>query len=174
MANAVTVARIFLVPVFFYLSYKPSRASAIAAFVVFVVASASDSLDGYLARRNGNVSRTGQFLDPLADKLLIGTALIVLVDTRAFPFWAAALIAFREVAVQILRTQIVRGGGNLPASAGAKAKTVLQIAMVSWWLLPWEGINLAHWVLLAAVIVTTMTSGYEYFRRAMRPQEVAG
>lgn len=172
VANAVTVARILLVPVFVVLAYRPSRWAAVGAFAVFVVASASDFLDGYLARRNGTISRAGQWLDPLADKLLVGAALVVLVDARLFPLWAAGLIAFREIAVQLLRTQIVRGGGNLPASAAAKTKTVLQIVMVSWWLLPWEATNPVHWLLVAAVLVSTFISGFEYFSRAMRPQEV--
>lgn len=174
LPNAITLARIALVPVFLVLAYRDSTASAIAAFVVFLVASLSDSLDGYLARRHGTISRAGQFLDPLADKLLIGAALVVLVGARDFPLWAALLIALREIAVQVLRIQIVRGGGDLPASPVAKWKTVAQISMVCWWLLPWSAINLGHWLWLAAVIVATAWSGAEYFFKAeTEPEEVS-
>lgn len=171
--NSLTVARVFLVPVFVALSYHDSRAAAVWAFAVFVVASGSDFFDGYLARRHGTVSRIGQFLDPLADKLLVGAALVVLVDTRGFPLWAALVIGAREVAVQILRTRIVQAGGDLPASPAAKLKTMLQIGMVGWWLLPWDGTNAGHWVLLAGVLGTTLWSGYEYFARARSVEEVA-
>ncbi|MEA2499289.1 MAG: CDP-diacylglycerol---glycerol-3-phosphate 3-phosphatidyltransferase, partial [Actinomycetota bacterium] len=141
LPNAITISRIALVPVFLVLAYRDSTEAAVAAFAVFLIASLSDSLDGYLARKNNTISRLGQFLDPLADKLLVGAALVVLVDTRDFPLWAALVIGFREVAVQILRTSIVSGGGTLPASKVAKAKTVVQISMVCWWLLPWEDPN---------------------------------
>lgn len=166
------MARIALVPVFVWLVYEGSTATAIAAFVVFLVASASDSLDGYLARKYKLVTRMGQFLDPTADKLLVGSALYVLVDTRDFPLWAAIVIAVRELAVQILRTQIVRAGRDLPASGGGKLKTVLQISMVSWWLLPWPDHNPVHWVLLAAAVIVTITSGVRYFRKMERAAEV--
>jgi CDP-diacylglycerol--glycerol-3-phosphate 3-phosphatidyltransferase len=172
--NSITVARIFMVPLFVYLAYGDTDAAAVGAFVVFLVASLSDSLDGYLARKHQIVSRMGEFLDPLADKLLIGAALVVLVDTRDFPLWAALLIAFREIAVQVLRTQIVSGGGTLPASKLGKSKTALQIGMVGWWLLPWAGANPGHWVWLWAALITTYWSGLEYFlKREARIEGVA-
>jgi CDP-diacylglycerol--glycerol-3-phosphate 3-phosphatidyltransferase len=170
--NSITVGRVFLVPVFVALSYKSSTTAAIWAFVIFLVASLSDFVDGYLARRTSAESRAGEFLDPLADKLLVGAALFVLVDTRGFPLWAALVIGAREIAVQVLRTRIVQRGGTLPASAAAKIKTMVQIFMVGWWLLPWDDVNFAHWALLAGVIVTTLWSGYEYFATADRAKEV--
>lgn len=170
-ANAVTVVRILLVPLFVWLSYEPTVAAAVGAFAVFAVASISDYLDGYLARRYGLITRLGQFLDPTADKLLVGAALWVLVDTRGFPLWAALAIGLREVAVQVLRTRVVQRGGDLPASGAGKTKTALQVAMVSWWLLPWGSIGPVHWLLLAAALVVTVTSGIEYFRRAASAQE---
>ena len=174
LPNAITISRIVMVPVFLVLAYGDSKAAAVGAFVLFLVASLSDSLDGYLARKRGQISRLGQFLDPLADKLLVGAALVVLVDTRDFPLWAALLIALREVAVQILRTTIVSGGGNLPASPVAKAKTVVQISMVCWWLLPWSDQNVVHWLYLVGALVTTFWSGIEYFIYAERkPDDVA-
>jgi phosphatidylglycerophosphate synthase len=78
----------------------------------------------------------------------------------------------REIAVQILRTQIVSAGGDLPASPAGKMKTVLQGIMVGWWLLPWHR-NLGHWALLAVVLVATLWSGGEYFVRAQMVRRVA-
>lgn len=172
LPNVITMARIGLVPLFVVLAYGHSGTTAVLSFLVFFIASASDLLDGYLARKHSIVSRAGEFLDPLADKLLVGAALWVLVDTRAFPLWAALLIAVREVAVQWLRSRIVNAGGRLPASPAAKAKTVLQIAMVSVWLLP-LGVGPVHWILLGAGLVATYWSGAAYFNRARRIREVA-
>ena len=166
LPNAITVVRIFMVPVFVALAYAHSDAAAVASFLVFTVASLSDMLDGYLARRYQVVSRLGTFLDPLADKLLVGAALYVLVDTRAFPLWAALIVAVRELAIQWLRVRINRSGGELPASPAAKAKTFTQLSMIGWWLLPWSDQNLGHWVLLSLALVTTLWSGVEYFVRA--------
>lgn len=166
--NTITTARIALVPVFLWLSYGDTNDAAVAAFVVFLVASLSDLVDGYLARRQGAISRMGEFLDPFADKLLVGAALFVLVDTRSFPLAIALLIAAREIAVQILRTQIVHGGGTLPSSPLGKVKTVAQIAMTGWWLLPWQDLNAGHWILLAIGLAVTLWSGGEYFVAAQK------
>ena len=160
--NAITAGRVLLVPVFVVLAYMDSRSAAVASLIVFGVASLSDFVDGYLARRWNIVTRFGEWADPTADKLLVGAALVVLVDLRELPLWAALVIAIREVAVVYLRALIVRSGGTLPASAAAKLKTVLQIGMVGWWLLPWETINAMHWVWLVAVLATTIWSGAEY------------
>lgn len=173
LPNTITGARIALVPVFLFFAYGDTTAAAVVAFVVFGIASASDSLDGYLARRHETDSRLGQFLDPLADKLLVGAALVALVDTRAFPLWAALVIGAREIAVQILRTTIVRGGGSLPASPAAKLKTAVQIGMVAWWLLPWGDRSWIHWGWLIAAVITTLWSGAEYVVRAERVKEAA-
>ena len=173
LPNAITIARIAMVPAFVLLAYADSRAAAVGAFFVFGVASASDAVDGYIARRHGTISRVGKFLDPLADKLLVGAALVVLVDAQGFPLWAALVIALREIAVQILRIQIVRSGGDMPASAAAKAKTASQIAMVGWWLLPWGERNLGHWALMALAVATTVWSGVEYFVNSRKVRTAA-
>jgi CDP-diacylglycerol--glycerol-3-phosphate 3-phosphatidyltransferase len=174
LPNAITVARIFMVPVFLALAYARTESASVASLVVFGIASLSDFVDGYLARREGKVSRLGEFLDPLADKLLIGAALIVLVATSDFPLWAALVIAVREVAVQVLRTRIVNAGGTLPASPMGKLKTMAQIGMVSWWLLPIE-VSIAHWIWVGLVLAATLWSGAEYFlgyERAVKEETV--
>lgn len=172
LPNAITVGRIALVPLFVVLAYGDTDGAALAAFGVFLVASVSDFLDGYLARRSSIITRAGEFLDPLADKLLVGAALYALVATRSFPLWAALVIAAREVIIQVLRIRIVSTGGTLPASHLAKLKTVLQICMVSWWLLPWDEIGFAHWWWLSAAVIATVASGAEYFRKRTRMETV--
>jgi len=170
--NAITVARVLLVPVFVVLAYRDSERALAAALIVFGIASLSDFVDGYLARRFDITSPFGEWADPLADKFLIGAALVVLVDLRAFPLWAALVIAAREIIVQALRAVIVRRGGALPASSTGKLKTILQIVMVGWWLAPWEKMNAMHWVSLVAVVVITLWSGAEYVLGSARTREV--
>ncbi|HWC13384.1 MAG TPA: CDP-diacylglycerol--glycerol-3-phosphate 3-phosphatidyltransferase [Actinomycetota bacterium] len=171
--NAITIARVLLVPVFLVVAFGNSNAARVAAFVLFLVASISDLVDGYLARRNDQITRLGQFLDPTADKLLIGAALVALVAELRFPLWAAVILAAREVFVQVLRTTIVNRGGTLPSSASGKAKTILQIILVSWWLLPWGGINVGHGILLGLALVVSVISGTEYFVGARRVKTAA-
>ncbi|HEV2756713.1 MAG TPA: CDP-diacylglycerol--glycerol-3-phosphate 3-phosphatidyltransferase [Actinomycetota bacterium] len=172
LPNAITVARVALVPVFLVFAYGDTDSAELTAWAVFLVASLSDSLDGYLARKHGTITRFGQFVDPLADKILVGAALVVLVADEGFPLWAALVIAVRELAVQVLRIRRTTGGRTMPASQFAKAKTATQITMVSWWLLPWDSTNPGHWAWLVAALVTTIASGWEYFARAPAPARV--
>jgi CDP-diacylglycerol--glycerol-3-phosphate 3-phosphatidyltransferase len=173
LPNAITIGRVLLVPVFLLFGFGNSNGDRIAAFVIFLVASLSDILDGYIARKNNQISRLGQFLDPTADKLLVGAALVALVAERRFPLWAAVILGVREVLVQILRTGIVNAGGTLPASPSAKMKTFLQIWLVSWWLLPWGGINVVHGILLGVTLVISVISGTEYFTTSRRVKSPA-
>ncbi|MGH3117494.1 MAG: CDP-diacylglycerol--glycerol-3-phosphate 3-phosphatidyltransferase [Gaiellales bacterium] len=165
LPNAITVARIAMVPVFLVFAFRDDTGSQVTALTLFVVASLSDSLDGYLARRHGKISRAGQFLDPTADKLLLGAALIVLVSERDFPVWAALVLAAREIVLQVYRTNVVRAGGDLPASTTAKIKTFSLTLMGGWWLLPWDDRNIIHWILLGEAIVFSVVSAAEYFVR---------
>lgn len=171
----VTLGRIALIPVFVYVMYAgevrdgqaATRVGPWVAIVVFAVAAVSDSLDGYLARRHERITPFGQFLDPLADKLLVGAALVTLVMLRGFPSWAAAVIAVREIAVSLLRSAALRRGRSMPASLSGKLKTATQIPTVMLWLFPRSG-----WVTPvqdAAVLVAvalTVISGIQYFARA--------
>lgn len=175
-ANAVTFGRIALVPLFLYLMYMQGRGDAgeaattvgpWLAIAVFTVASLSDSLDGYLARRHKRVTKLGTFMDPLADKLLVGAALVTLVAFRGFPAWAAVVIAVREIAVSLLRSAALRRGRSMPASTFGKAKTATQLPMVLVWLLPRAGwvAHLQDAAVVAAVALTVI-SGAQYFSRA--------
>lgn len=174
-AVAVTFFRIALIPVFLYFMYVGgSRGDPTAnevapwiALVVFVVAAATDSVDGYLARRHQRITSFGEFLDPLADKLLVGTALVTLVTLRDFPAWAAAVIVVRELAVSLLRVFALRRGRSLPASTLGKLKTATQIPTVIIWLLPQEGtMAIVQIAALWLAVALTVISGLAYFARA--------
>lgn len=172
-ANAVTAARIALVPPFVLCMYLASVAgegrhtARWLAAGIFAVASITDYIDGYLARRLSLDGRIGQWLDPLADKILVGAALVTLVAFRGFPLWAAAVIALREVLVAWLRSAVVRRGHRMPAARAAKLKTAVQIPMVFVWLLdrgPATAV-LQDAILLLAVALT-IYSGTQYLARS--------
>ena len=168
--NIISALRIALVPVLVVLVLVQTRAASYAAAAVFVLGGLSDGLDGWLARRHGTTSRTGMWLDPLSDKLLVSAAVISLVIVDRFPLWAAVIIVVREVAVTVLRA--VRGtrGTSMPASNLGKAKTASQLVAVTLYLLPLgpgaDGVKLA--VLIVAVAFTVL-SGVDYFVRVSRP-----
>lgn len=166
-ANAFTLLRVGLVPVFAWLLlYRQPPLPALAA-VVFALAAATDGLDGYVARRLDLVTGLGQFLDPLADKLLVGTALVALALDRRIPWWAVAVILGREFAVSALRIRLAARGVSLPASALGKAKTLTQIAavVVLTALRPHHPAALAT---LALALLLTVASGVQYLDDARR------
>ena len=179
LANAITVARILLIPVFLVvlLSGIPEPYADIAAAAVFILAAASDKLDGYVARRQQSITTLGQFLDPLADKLLIAAALIALVAQGRVAAWIAMVIIGREIAVSVLRSVGLSQGVSIPADRYGKLKTVLQIGYILYVLLPTADIAallhipvslepVVEWVLAILVVVVTLASGINYFRNA--------
>jgi len=139
-----------------------NRASWFAAGV-FVLASATDYADGYLARRYKSGSAVGEWLDPLADKLLVGAALVALVAYREFPLWAAVVIAVREVIVAVLRSMAIRRDHSMPAALAGKLKTAAQLAMVLAWLAPRQGVAVAvQDILVWLAVGLTIFSGSQY------------
>ena len=179
LANTITIARILLIPVFLVLllSGIPEPYGDIAAAAVFILAAATDKLDGYVARRNKQITTLGQFLDPLADKLLIAAALIALVSQGRIAAWVAMVIIGREIAVSVLRIIGVSQGVSIPADKYGKLKTVLQIVYVVYILVPTERIaELIHvstdvavviqWILAGVVVIVTLASGVRYFMNA--------
>lgn len=179
LANVITISRILLIPVFLVLllSGIPEPYGDIAAAAVFILAAATDKLDGYVARRNKQITTLGQFLDPLADKLLIAAALIALVSQGRIAAWVAMLIIGREVAVSVLRIVGVSQGVSIPADRYGKLKTVLQIVYVVYVLVPTHKIadlinvstdvaTIIQWILAGVVVVVTLASGVRYFMNA--------
>jgi len=140
-----------------------------AAVGVFSVAAFSDSVDGFLARRYDSVTKFGQVLDPLADKLLIGSAMVVLAILRRFPVWAVVVIVAREVAISVLRSAAYRRGKTMPAGLSGKIKTASQVPMVLIWIFPREGAVLVlQNVALYLAVALTLFSGFQYMLRSRR------
>jgi len=170
-ANVLTVLRIVLVPVFVAIviaSGLESRGAQIAACLVFCLASATDFVDGWIARKWSLVTSFGKVADPIADKALTGTALILLSAYDELPWWVTIVILAREWGVTALRFWVIRYG-IIPASRGGKLKTVLQIAAIAWYLWPFpHPLDLVGpWLMGAALIVTVVTGG-DYLLQALR------
>ena len=162
LPNFVTLLRISLVPLFGYLYLlKPGELNLPAA-LVFLLAAATDALDGYLARSRREITRFGQLIDPIADKLLITAALLALVEAGLVSTWVALIILGREFAVSGLRILAAAEGKVIPASLWGKIKTVSQIVAVMAFFL---GISWAP-VLMWVAAVATVLSGVRYFQKA--------
>ena len=171
MANILTMLRIVLVPVFLALvvaSDLLGTGPRIAACLVFCVASATDFVDGWIARRWSLVTSFGKVADPIADKALTGTALVLLSVYDRLPWWVTVTILVREWGVTALRFWVIRYG-IIPASRGGKLKTVLQIAAIAWYLWPVpEPADVIGVVLMGAALVVTVATGADYVIQAVR------
>lgn len=173
-ANIVTMARIALVPVFGWalaIAADDAVGWRLAATGLFVLAALTDRLDGYLARSRGQITSLGIVLDPIADKLLIGTALVLLSAQDRIAWWVTVVILAREIGITLWRFALLRSE-IIPASRGGKLKTVVQAVAIGLWLLPLS--HLPVWVsvvaeitVLLAVVVTVVTA-VDYLARGMR------
>jgi len=171
VANGLTALRLVLVPVFFALTVASGLVHPglrMSATVVFVVASLTDFVDGWIARTWDLVTTFGKVADPIADKALTGTALVLLSWYGHLTWWVTAVIVVRELGVTVLRFGVIRRE-VIVASWGGKAKTLLQILAISWYLWPFPAaLNyIGAFVMFAAVIVTLVT-GADYAVRAFR------
>jgi len=171
IANALTLLRLLLVPVFvvlFFMDGGHSSGWRIWAFVVFAVATITDLIDGDLARSRGLVTDVGKVADPIADKALTGAALIGLSIVGDLAWWVTVVILVREIGVTALRFFVIRHG-VIPASRGGKAKTLLQNVAIGLYILPLTGwaATMRFWLMAAAVVITVVT-GADYVARAVR------
>ncbi|RMH49833.1 MAG: CDP-diacylglycerol--glycerol-3-phosphate 3-phosphatidyltransferase [Zetaproteobacteria bacterium] len=170
LSNQLTVARVALIPVIVVLFHLPWRFSGALCAALFVVASLTDWLDGYLARSRQEATPFGRFLDPVADKLLVATVLVLLVGTQSVPALPAAIIIGREIAISALREWLAERAVTLQVSMLGKAKTAMQMIAITALLLDLDifGINTheAGLVLLWAAAALTIWSGYEYIKEA--------
>ncbi len=170
LANALTVFRMLLVPVFLVFLFHGDGTHPgwrIAATVAFAVASVTDRLDGELARKRGSITEFGKLADPLADKALIGAALVGLSVMNQLPWWVTVVILVREVLVTVLRFWVIRHG-VLAASRGGKLKTLLQALAIGLFLLPpWSAMRDAAWTVMIAAIVVGTATGIDYVGRAL-------
>jgi CDP-diacylglycerol--glycerol-3-phosphate 3-phosphatidyltransferase len=171
VANVLTVSRIALVPVFVLTLFAAGGADPtwrLVATGVFVVASLTDRFDGNLARSRGLVTDFGKIADPIADKALIGAALIGLSVLRELAWWVTVVILAREVGVTLLRFWVIRFG-VIAASPGGKAKTLAQAVAIGLLVLPLPPAALVpRWVCLAVALLLTVVTGVDYVVRAVR------
>ncbi|MBJ8326327.1 CDP-diacylglycerol--glycerol-3-phosphate 3-phosphatidyltransferase [Streptococcus pacificus] len=165
LPNLLTVGRIFVIPLFLVLTSIPDSilVHRLAA-IIFALASLTDYFDGYLARKWQVVTNFGKFADPMADKILVMSAFIMLVGLQLAPAWVAAVIICRELAVTGLRLLLIENGGKVLAAAlPGKIKTATQMFAIIF--------LLSHFVLVGTIflyisLVFTIYSGYDYFKGA--------
>jgi CDP-diacylglycerol---glycerol-3-phosphate 3-phosphatidyltransferase len=168
--NLLSMSRILAVPVFIVLMLDPTPLRSLAAGVVFSIASATDWLDGYLARKWGQVTKMGKLLDPIADKILIMAALVVLVEIQpeVVHSWIAILIIGREFAVTGLRAIAASDGVVIPAETVGKYKVGAQITAVLSLLLNQysnqEWMKHLGWIALWVAMILAVYSAVQYFR----------
>ncbi len=171
LPNALTVLRIVLVPLFLWLLLAEAGESTsmrLWAAAVFAVASWTDLLDGELARRRALVTDFGKVADPIADKALMGAALIGLSLLGILPWWVSIVILVREVGVTLLRFWVIRRG-VIPASKGGKLKTALQAVGLFLLVLPLDGVwQTTGLAIMYAALVVTVVTGLDYVVRAVR------
>jgi CDP-diacylglycerol--glycerol-3-phosphate 3-phosphatidyltransferase len=170
VANYLTIARIALVPVFvalFFVDGAHSSGWRIAAWGAFAIASVTDRIDGDIARRRGLVTDFGKVADPIADKALIGAAMISLSIVNELPWWVTGVVLAREIGVTGLRFWVIRHG-VIPASRGGKVKTLLQTVGLGLYVLPLSGwLHEIAVVVMAVAIVVTLVTGADYVFRAL-------
>ncbi len=170
IANGLTVVRLLLVPVFAVALFHDGGHHAgwrWVAWGIFAVASGTDLVDGELARRRGLVTSFGKIADPIADKALMGAALVGLSVLGELPWWVTAVVLAREVGVTVLRFWVIRHG-VIPASRGGKLKTLLQGVAIGLYVLPLGGwLRTLSAVILAVAVVVTLVTGADYVARAV-------
>lgn len=172
LPNALTIIRIALIPLCFTaLMYKSGNDPQwrIIAWWGFFIVGMTDILDGRLARSRKQITELGKFLDPVADKLLVGSALVGLSLLGELPWWITAVILGRELAVTALRIFVVRLGGRIiPASRGGKLKTLTQGFATGFYVLPLiPSLHTARDIFMYVAIGITILTGLEYFVKAL-------
>ena len=162
-ANKLTMVRIILIPIFLAVLYIGFSGSNYVAMAIFIVAGLTDFADGYIARSRNQVTDFGKFMDPLADKVLVFAAMIWFVERGIMPAWAVLIVIIREFMVTALRLIAVGDGRVIAAGFLGKIKTIVTMLCltVMFLLLP-------QWLIyvnVAAITITTLVSGVEYFVR---------
>ena len=175
--NKLSLLRVALIPVMVLFMYLPGWPMVLVSTAVFGAAAYTDYLDGHIARRDGLVTDFGKFIDPVADKLLNLSAMIMLTMGGLLPHWAVIVILARELAVDGLRMVAVDQGRVIAAGPLGKIKTVSQMVLIIFLMLAGRlapvlfggvlasAVNVIGWVMIAWVIVITVWSGVDYFVR---------
>jgi CDP-diacylglycerol---glycerol-3-phosphate 3-phosphatidyltransferase len=171
LANAITMLRLVMVPIFAAALLRDAGASPrwrIGAGLLFVVASLTDRVDGEIARRRNLVTDFGKIADPIADKALTGTALVVLSTLGELAWAVTVVVLVREIGVTVLRFGVIRYG-VIPASRGGKLKTLLQIVAILLYVLPLAGLwGSVRAVVMTAAVAVTLVTGADYLVQALR------
>ena len=165
--NKLTLLRVILIPVYLVLWHLNFPGNNYAALAVFVAASLTDFLDGYIARKHNLVTDFGKFMDPLADKMLVLTAMTCFCAMGRFPDWALVIVMAREFAVSGLRLVAVDNGRVIAAGMSGKVKTfstMICLSLMHLWGKPFS-MNTLDWVCVAVIAATTLYSGVEYFMK---------
>ena len=168
LPNTLTLFRIACIPLLVVLLFFPHKTTSFLATLVFALASISDLLDGFLARRQQLVTTLGKFLDPLADKLVVSAALIMLIPLGRVPAWMVVVIVGRELAITGLRTVAVSEGKVISADYLGKQKMVFQTVAILGLLLHYEyydvNFHAVGMFFLWLAVIITLWSGFNYFR----------
>ena len=160
LPNKLTLLRIIMIPVFVVLLYLDFPFNNLVALAVFILASITDTLDGYIARKYNLITDFGKFMDPIADKLLVTAAMLVFVDWHMMPAWVVIVVVAREFIVSALRLVAANNGRVIAAGWSGKVKTASTMVCIYIMLL-----GLPQWVnavCSAVILVTTAYSGIEY------------
>ena len=172
LPNGLTIGRIMAAPLIVFLLFYPGKVISFVAAMIFLFAAITDGLDGYIARKQNVVTTLGKFLDPLADKLLVITSLIMLIHLGRVPAWIVAIIAGREMAVTGLRAIAINEGLIISASQLGKYKTLLQVIATttlighySYYSIDLHNVGM---IFLWAALALTVWSGLDYFRGFFR------
>ncbi len=169
--NTLTILRIFMIPFFvlFMLTNAGGSAHNEIAGIIFIVASLTDTLDGYLARKNNQVTTFGKFMDPLADKLLVCSAMICLVQLHAIPAWIVIIIVAREFIISGFRLIAAEKGIVIAASYWGKFKTVFQMVMVILLVFDFGGVfNTLGQICMWIALVLTVVSLVDYIAKNVK------
>lgn len=174
LPNSLTLSRILLIPVFIVLFSTPTPGRSVAAAIVFLTAALTDLLDGYLARRSGQITNLGKLLDPVADKLLVAAGLILLVQVQRVEVWLVIAIIARELVVTGARTVAAKEGFVVPADSLGKLKVVCQVSGILCLILenldtlPFVSLHTIGLLMLYIALVLALISGGRYLVEIFR------
>ncbi|HAN10602.1 MAG TPA: CDP-diacylglycerol--glycerol-3-phosphate 3-phosphatidyltransferase [Clostridiales bacterium] len=165
IANKITFLRILMIPFFLFFMYRDVEYGNYIALGIFIVASLTDMIDGFIARKCNMITNLGKFLDPLADKILVISAMIVFVEKGELASWAVIIIIFREFAITGFRTIAAANNNVIAASNWGKWKTVTQMAMIITLFFDFGNINYIKDILIYLTVAITLVSGLDYVRK---------
>ena len=164
-ASKITLVRVFMIPAYMitmYLSHGQAGLWMVLSLAIFIIASLTDFVDGYIARHYNQTTDFGKFLDPLADKLLTIAAMAMYCEWAIFPAWALMIVLTREFAVSGLRMVAGPKGKVIAAGKSGKFKTASTMVGLCA-MMAFPGIDILNWIVIGLIVVTTVYSGVEYF-----------